>query len=193
MYLNTIKSFLKSWSGINFGLIILIQLTLLAGCQDRFPDKVSPISNFSQLEALFADPPADYRSAPLWDWNDRISKEGIDFQMEKFKDGGLGGVFVHPRPGLITEYLSEEWLDLFDHTVQKGKELGLNVWIYDENSYPSGFAGGHVPAEMPESWNQGTGLNLEVQEIFQPDSSLYEVILKKGGEGFIDITATYRE
>ena len=78
--------------------------------------------------------------------------------MEKFKEAGIGGVFVHPRPGLITEYLSEEWFELFDYTVQKGKELGMNVWIYDENSYPSGFAGGHVPAEMPESWNQGTGL-----------------------------------
>jgi len=46
---------------------------------------------------------------------------------------------VHPRPGLLTEYLSDEWFHLFDYTVQKGKELGMKVWIYDENSYPSGF------------------------------------------------------
>ena len=113
--------------------------------------------------------------------------------MEQFKNAGIGGVFVHPRPGLITEYLSDEWFELFDYTVQKGKELGMNVWIYDENSYPSGFAGGHVPAEMPESWNQGTGLKLDVQEILQPDSSSYEVVLKKDEDGFTDITATYRE
>jgi len=193
MYLITIKSCLKSRIGVYSGLIILIQLALLAGCQDQFPEKVSPISKFSQLQELFPDPPADYRSAPLWDWNDRITKEGIDLHLEQFKDAGIGGVFVHPRPGLITEYLSQEWFDLFDYTVQKGKELGMNVWIYDENSYPSGFAGGHVPAEMPESWNQGTGLNLEVQEIFKPDSSLCEVILKRGGDSFVDITATCQD
>lgn len=31
----------------------------------------------------------------------------------------------------------------------------MNVWVYDENTFPSGFAGGHVNAEMPESYNQG--------------------------------------
>ncbi len=178
---------------IFFALTITAIFMFLTGCKDSFPEKVSPISKFSQLEELFADPPADYRSAPLWDWNTRITREGIDFHMEQFKNAGIGGVFVHPRPGLITEYLSDEWFELFDYTVQKGKELGMNVWIYDENSYPSGFAGGHVPAEMPESWNQGTGLKLDVQEMLQPDSSSYEVVLKKDEDGFTDITATYRE
>jgi hypothetical protein len=172
-------------------ILLLLPLLLLAACQDQFPEEVSPIQNFSQLQELFADPPADYRSAPLWDWNHRISKEGIDFHLTKFKKAGIGGVFVHPRPGLITEYLSEDWFELFDYTVQKGKELGMNVWIYDENSYPSGFAGGHVPVEMPESWNQGTGLKLEIQEVLQPDSSEYEVILKREEDGFVDITESY--
>ncbi len=35
----------------------------------------------------------------------------------------------------------------------------MNVWIYDENSYPSGFAGGFVPDAMPES--RGMGLAIE--------------------------------
>jgi len=29
-------------------------------------------------------------------------------RMQEFKNAGIGGVFVHPRPGLITEYLSDE-------------------------------------------------------------------------------------
>ncbi|MCP4313642.1 MAG: hypothetical protein GY790_20505 [Bacteroidetes bacterium] len=169
-------------------LYLIVMFFSLSGCQGTFPEKVSPISNFSELEELFADPPADYRSAPLWDWNTRITREGIDFHLSQFKEAGIGGVFVHPRPGLITEYLSDEWFELFDYTVQKGKELGMNVWIYDENSYPSGFAGGHVPAEMPESWNQGSGLMMKVQEVFQPSDENYEVILKQLEDGFADIT-----
>jgi len=99
----------------------------------------------------FKNPPAEYRSMPLWVWNDRVTEQQIDEQLSDFKDKGIGGVFVHPRPGLITPYLSKEWFDRFDYTVKVGKKLGIQVWIYDENSYPSGFAGGHVPAQMPES------------------------------------------
>ena len=90
----------------------------------------------------------------------QITKEEIDKFMEGFKNAGSSQVIIHPRPGLITEYLSDEWFDLYKYAVEKGKELGMNVWIYDENSYPSGFAGGHVPDEMPESYNQGQGLKM---------------------------------
>ncbi|MCB0732773.1 MAG: hypothetical protein KDC88_17250, partial [Ignavibacteriae bacterium] len=138
------------------------------------------LKDYKSLEEEFKYPSSEFRSVPLWDWNDKITEEGIAFQMEQFKDAGIGGVFVHPRPGLITEYLSEEWFHLFDYTVQKGKELGMNVWIYDENSYPSGFAGGHVPAEMPESYNKGTGLILEKQSSLKIEinDSIAVVLLK---------------
>lgn len=74
-----------------------------------------------------------------------------------FKAQGFGGAFVHPRPGLVTEYLSDEWFDLYKYSVEKGKELGLNIWIYDENSYPSGFAGGHGSRADARILRPGTG------------------------------------
>ncbi len=152
------------------------------------------IQTTAELKSLLADPPSEYRSAPLWDWNDKISEEGIDFQMKEFKKAGIGGVFVHPRPGLLTEYLSEDWFHLFDYTVQKGKELGMKVWIYDENSYPSGFAGGHVPAEMPDSYQHGTGLSMEIQqELKVVVSDTLAVVLKKTDAGFADITSTVNQ
>jgi hypothetical protein len=150
---------------------------------------VSPIQSYAELQSLWLDPPADYRSAPLWDWNDKISEEGIDFQMKEFKKAGIGGVFVHPRPGLVTEYMSDKWFHLFDFTVKKGKELGMNVWIYDENSYPSGFAGGHVPAEMPDSYRHGTGLSYEIQnQLHVAPADTFEVVLRQSKSGFEDIT-----
>ena len=150
------------------------------------------LNSFAQLKEWLVDPPSEYRSAPLWDWNDRITQEGIAFQLQEFKRAGIGGVFVHPRPGLITEYLSEDWHRLFDFAVQKGKELGLRVWIYDEYSYPSGFAGGHVPAEMPDSYEHGTGLSVAIQDVFNPaDTDVYEVILKQTDEGFNEITEDF--
>jgi hypothetical protein len=167
---------------------IILMIILVSGCNKK--PAIQGINTIAQLKSLFADPPSEYRSKPLWDWNDKITKEGIDFQMEEFKKAGIGGVFVHPRPGLVTEYLSDEWFSLFDHAVQKGKELGMEVWIYDENSYPSGFAGGHVPAEMPDSYKNGTGLSLEIQPILNIIASdTLAVILKKTENGFEDVTA----
>ena len=162
----------------------LLSAVAFTGCRDTGPAETGSVSG---LKKHFADPPAEFRSAPLWDWNEQIS-EGIDFQMKEFKKAGIGGVFVHPRPGLLTEYLSEEWFRLFDYTVQKGKELGMKVWIYDENSYQSGFAGGHVPAEMADSYCHGTGLTLEIAEKLNiTPSDTIEVILRKTETGFEEV------
>ncbi len=168
-------------------LVIAIVLPLLFSC-NRAPDK-KPEDTLTTFTGRFADPPAEYRAIPFWVWNEKISADGIDFQLEKFKEAGIGGVFVHPRPGLITEYLSDEWHTLFDHAVRKGKELGMQVWIYDENSYPSGFAGGKVPAQMPDSYRHGAGLALDIQPVlktFPADTT--EVILRREGDRFKDVT-----
>ena len=176
-------------------LISVVIVLLLVSCgQDSEPEGAEGIHSYTQFKNLFSDPPSEYRSAPLWDWNEDISEEGIDFQMEQFKKAGIGGVFVHPRPGLITEYLSDEWFKLFDHTVQKAKELDMKVWIYDENSYPSGFAGGHVPAEMPDSYKHGTGLSMDVQQQLNVvPSDTITVVLKKTDEGFSDVTSNVQQ
>ncbi|MDX9880434.1 MAG: glycosyl hydrolase [Prolixibacteraceae bacterium] len=176
-----------------FLVILLVSCVFLNSCQKE-EKPANSINSYAAFAPLLPDPPAAYRSIPLWDWNDSISEKEIAFQMEEFKKAGIGGVFVHPRPGLITEYISENWHQLFDFTVKKGRELGMEVWIYDENSYPSGFAGGHVPAEMPDSYKHGAGLSMEIQQVFNAlPTDTFEVILKQTETGFIDITANCNE
>jgi len=104
-----------------------------------------------ELRANFNDPPAAYRSMPLWVWNDEMSWPRMQEQLRQFKAQGMGGVFIHPRPGMMTEYLSPEWFRLWRLSLEEGKRLGIQVNIYDENSYPAGFAGGHVPARASET------------------------------------------
>lgn len=102
------------------------------------------------LQKNFMDPPAIYRTAPLWVWNDLMNRKEISAQLEELKSHGFGGAFVHPRPGLVTEYLSDEWFELWGYALKTAKSLGLKLYIYDENSYPSGFAGGHVSSQLPD-------------------------------------------
>ena len=78
------------------------------------------INSFEALRGQFVEPAKEYRTAPLYVWNTAITREMIDRTMADMKDKGFGGVFVHPRPGLISEYFSDEWFGLFRYTLDKG-------------------------------------------------------------------------
>ena len=154
--------------------------------------EVTAVNDFKTLSSQFREPPAEYTMAPFFVWNGEITRGEIDNFMDEFNRQGIKQVFVHPRPGLITEYLSDEWFGLFRYTVERGKESGMKVWIYDENSYPSGFAGGHVPANMPESYNQGQGLKMIRTETLPDTAGKFFLILKEDNGLFTDITGSYQ-
>lgn len=96
---------------------------------------------------LFENPTVQYRGIPFWSWNCRVTEELIDWQLDCFKAMGFGGVDIHPRTGLDTAYLGEEYLRLTKYAVQKCKEKGLICWLYDDDRFPSGTAGGIVTKE----------------------------------------------
>jgi len=84
--------------------------------------------NMEDIRRYFKDPPASHRTAPLWVWNDLMNKEQIAFQLKELKNHGFGGAFVHPRPGLITEYLSDEWFDMWGFALKTAsKTAGANT------------------------------------------------------------------
>jgi hypothetical protein len=164
-------------------LVILALVSIFSSCKEQ------GIMSFKEVEKSFADPGKEFRPAPLWTWNARVNHEDIDTGLRFFKDQGFGGAFIHPRPGLETDYLSDEWFELYRYSVEKAKELGLDIWIYDENSYPSGFAGGHVQREMPESWDHTVRIRPHKFEILPEDLSTYAYFFKQEGEDFADISS----
>ena len=146
--------------------------------------------SFSALRARFAEPPAAYSTMPFFVWNGEMSEAVIDRQLADFHKQGVDGLFIHPRPGMITDYMSDRWFALVRYTVLQAKKLGMEVWLYDENSYPSGFGGGHVPAEMPESYNEGQGLTLrKLDSLASGDAAKCKVLLEKSGDSYQDVTA----
>lgn len=173
-------------------LLFCLAVVIAAACDrieiDKTGDEKLP-ATFEYLSENFKDPPTEYSTAPFWVWNDRVTMEKIDRQLALYKEEGINMIFIHPRPGLITEYLSREWFELTRYAVVKAEELDMIVWLYDENSYPSGFAGGHVPAMMPESYNQAAGLELTRLQMLTPeDSGKYYLIIKKIDDRFANIT-----
>lgn len=85
-----------------------------------------------------------YGSIPFWSWNDRLQKEELLRQIHNMKEMEMGGFFMHARGGLETPYMGEEWFDCIKECVEEAKKLKMEAWAYDENGWPSGFAGGEV-------------------------------------------------
>jgi len=108
----------------------------------------------------FKNPSAIMRTAPLWVWNDRMTDSQIDKSLHELKNHGFGGAVIHPRPGMRIPYLSKEWFTQWGYALEGAKKLDMKLYIYDENSYPSGFGGGHVSAELPDCL--GTSVSYEL-------------------------------
>ncbi len=94
----------------------------------------------------FKNPPSEYSVAPFWSWNETMTGEELEFQMKDFKAHGIMGAFAHPRIGMTTEYLSEEYFRAWRDTLETARREGMKLYIYDENAWPSGSAGGKVAA-----------------------------------------------
>lgn len=92
----------------------------------------------------FRNPDSSYRGAPFWSWNCLITKEIIDEQIQYFKQMRMGGFFIHVRTGFQNPYLGKEFLELVSYCCKKAVQAGLLCWLYDEDRYSSGIAGGEV-------------------------------------------------
>lgn len=93
---------------------------------------------------LFKNPTSEYRGVPFWGWNCKLDKQILIEQIEYFKDMGFGGFHMHSRSGMETEYLSDDFMELVKICVEKARSKGLYAWLYDEDRWPSGAAGGIV-------------------------------------------------
>ncbi len=95
----------------------------------------------------FKVPDNEYRGKPFWSWNGELEREELIRQIYVMEEMGLGGFFMHSRTGLQTEYLGDKWFDLINECTDEAEKLNMEPWLYDEDRWPSGSAGGMVTRE----------------------------------------------
>ncbi|GHU99024.1 glycoside hydrolase [Clostridia bacterium] len=83
-------------------------------------------------------------AVPFLTFNDGIEKTVLIEKIGKIAEAGAGGFFMHARSGLRTKYLSDEWMEAARICAVECERLGLGFYVYDEQGWPSGFAGGRV-------------------------------------------------
>ena len=86
----------------------------------------------------------------FWVLNDDCQPAVMDRMLDAFAEAGVSAVTLHPRDGLRVPYGSSDWFELIRRTVQRCASAGVQVWLYDEEPFPSGAAGGRVFMEQPE-------------------------------------------
>lgn len=109
------------------------------GMKMLYPDREKTYS-----EEMFRSPKSEYRATPFWAWNSPLEEEDLLWQIEQLKKMGFGGFHMHVRTGLDIEYLGKEYMGLIKSCVEKAKQEEMLAYLYDEDRWPSGAAGGFV-------------------------------------------------
>lgn len=84
---------------------------------------------------VFASPPRQFSTGPLWTWNDMLSEEDVRGTLRDLAGQQVKQAWVFPTSGLMTPYLTEEWFKLCraalgeaDKTVVRAPALAAGVF-----------------------------------------------------------------
>ncbi len=99
---------------------------------------------------LFKNPTSEYRCTPFWAWNCDLKLDELEKEIDFMKEMGMGGFHMHTRVGQSTPYLSDDYMSNIKGCTEKAKKENMLAWLYDEDKWPSGFAGGLV-TKKPEN------------------------------------------
>ena len=125
------------------------------------------VANNNDLKSNFYDPPAEYSLIPLWSWNGTLEPNKLKWQIDQMMEKGIYGAFMHARAGINegkTPYFSEGWWEAVDTTLAYSSRVGFQAYLYDEDKWPSGSAGGRTVATNPDEYIK-KGLHYEIMEI----------------------------
>lgn len=87
---------------------------------------------------------------PFWFFNDASSVAEKVQYLRTCKKGGIRALAMHSRSGNLIPYASSEWYSAIQALVAEARRLDMKLWLYDEDPYPSGAAGGQVMASRAD-------------------------------------------
>jgi len=88
-----------------------------------------------------------YMPVAAWALNDNLDNKKISNQIKSFHKLGYGGVMIIPWGGLPNRFMDDAWMNSVECIVKEANASDLEVWIWDDWCFPSGFGGGFVGKE----------------------------------------------
>jgi hypothetical protein len=128
-----------------FWSLFLLAILFLSACS-RLPsaekaELADDAAAWGKIDADFAHPPAEFRLIQF------SQHDGALLPVDKMAEAGIGGVELFMQSsGYLT---SDEAWDNVRKNIEAAKKAGLQVWMADDNGYPSGAASGLVVEADP--------------------------------------------
>ena len=117
-----------------------------------------------EKRSSFLNPATEYRPLQLIHGFDTL-KEGILEGLDGLEAAGLGGIVTNV--GFAHGYFGnpQQW-EVFLQGIEEAEKRDLAIWLYDEQGYPSGTAGGKVLEQHPEY--EALGISCQAAEGIGP-------------------------
>jgi hypothetical protein len=135
------------------------RMLLLAVCAGGLPAQRPwqriAVPSISEAAANFHTPPREYGAIHWAIWGNELTRARIVQEFDQLIANGVYVVNFGPARNMSPKYLSPEHLALTKFAVEEARKRGMKVWLADEGSYPSGFAGGKISEEYPQLTMQG--------------------------------------
>lgn len=87
------------------------------------------------------------RIAPLF-WQHGEHEDVLREEIRQMHAGGCGGFIVESRPH--PDFLGPQWWRDLDVILDQARQLGMQVWLFDDKTFPSGYAAGIIRDQHPE-------------------------------------------
>lgn len=108
-----------------------------------------------------------------WALNGKLSKAGLSSQLAAFKECGFGGALIIPWGGLPYAFMSKPWLDMVEWILRCARKSAMEIWIWDDWIFPSGFAGGIVGKEDEDKSRR---LEVTMDVVLEKDESFHATL-----------------
>ncbi|MDP9170642.1 MAG: hypothetical protein M3N54_08500 [Acidobacteriota bacterium] len=144
---------LRTWlTALLFGAVLLAQR----------PWQQLTLPSVREAAANFKTPPREYGAIHWALWGGELTKERIVSEFDQLVANGVYIVNFGPSQKMNPKYLSPEHIALTKFAVEEAAKRGMKVWLADEGSYPSGFAGGKIGTDYPQLTMQGIDADIRI-------------------------------
>lgn len=127
------------------------------------------------------DTPAESSIIHWWIFSGEITNDRIIKELEYISNLGIKQVLIAAGHNVSPRYLSDAWFEIVKYAVLCCKEKGIKVWIADEGTYPTGFAGETFSKKYPHKRMKA----IVVEKEFIVDSNLCKIKPHSGTIGIL--------
>lgn len=137
-----------------------------------------------KLSSLFekiSNPSATASIIHWWIFSDEMTESRINTELDYISNLGFKQVLIAAGHNVSPKYLTNEWFEMVKFAVVQAKKRGIKVWIADEGTYPSGFAGETFNKKYPHKRMKA----IVVEKEFIIEGNLCEVEPHSGTIGIL--------